>query len=136
MERIKEGTKTIAIAFSDAPAQYRYWIFYDGNCPTCTNLAHRFRKILNARGFGLAPYQSGWTKGKIPPDHDPAKEMLLKTETGEILGGADALIYLARRIRWAYGLYLMAQVPGIRSLLRTIYRHVATHRHCKKDQKQ
>jgi hypothetical protein len=56
--------------------------------------------------------------------------MRLLLANGRELGGADALIELARRIRWAWPLPVLAVVPGITPALRLAYGWVARHRHC------
>lgn len=56
--------------------------------------------------------------------------MLLLTSTGEIFGGAEALVKLSRHIYWGWPLWVLAQVPGTAALLRSAYRWVAARRDC------
>src|SRR5262245_40672846 len=109
----------------------RGWVFYDGDCVLCRHWAARFEKILTRRGFDLAPLQAPWAKECLDLDlSQPLVEMRLLTREGRQLGGADALIFLARRIWWAWPLYALAQLPGSRPLLRAVYRWMAARRHC------
>ena len=43
----------------------------------------------------------------------PLEEMRVLTHNGEDLGGADAVIFLARQIWWAWPFYALAHIPGI-----------------------
>jgi predicted DCC family thiol-disulfide oxidoreductase YuxK len=63
---------------------------------------------------------------------DELTEMKLRTASGEILGGADALIYLAKYFWWGRGLRLVARVPGVKFVLRRAYAGFAKRRHCLK----
>ncbi len=92
-------------------------IFYDAHCALCTATAARFRRILARRGFRLVP------SGLWP-------EMRLLTVDGHTLGGADAVLYLARRIGWAWPLWALAQFPGMLRVYRSAYRWIAAHRYC------
>lgn len=67
------------------------------------------------------------------PEPELLREMRLLLPDGRVFGGADALIELARRIAWAWPLWITAHLPGARSLLRAAYRWVAAHRSCTKD---
>ena len=56
--------------------------------------------------------------------------MELVKSDGRILGGADAVVELARRVWWGWPLWVFAQAPGSRPLLRAAYRWIAARRHC------
>jgi hypothetical protein len=58
------------------------------------------------------------------------REMRLLTSDGNQYGGADALIYLAGRIWWAWPVYAAAHLPGVRGALRAAYRWFAPRRSC------
>ena len=109
---------------------FKEWVFYDGQCSVCIEGVHKFLNTLNKRGVGVTPLQTDWVKSKIFHLDDPLKEMLLLTEKESLLGGADALIYLSRKIWWAYGLFLLAQIPGMKMILRRLYRLIAKNRYC------
>ena len=56
--------------------------------------------------------------------------MCLQLAGGRELGGADALVEIARRIWWAWPLFALAQLPGAMLVLRAGYRKFAANRHC------
>jgi len=58
------------------------------------------------------------------------KEMRLITTDGRNLGGADALVEIARAIWWAWSVSLLARLPGVMPVLRIAYRCLAARRHC------
>ncbi len=110
----------------------RGWLLYDGGCPFCAGWAARLEKPLTRRGFDLAPLQSPWVRECLDlPLSEPFTEMRLLTVEGRDLGGADALVHLARGIWWAWPLFAVSLLPGVRPLLRAGYRWVARDRHCR-----
>jgi len=113
--------------------QCKEWAFYDAECKFCRDLAERFRERLLRRGVGLAPLQTDWVRellglapGELPD------EMKLLTKNGKIIGGADAVVYLARYFWWGWGLRLVAHLPGARFVLRRAYAALARRRYCVK----
>jgi predicted DCC family thiol-disulfide oxidoreductase YuxK len=109
----------------------RGWVFFDRDCGICTSLAGRFRQTFEKRGLGLAALQDPRVSSLlgVPPDQ-VLREMRVVTTDAELYGGADAIVYLARQVWWAWPLYVAAQFPGMRRILRTGYRRFADHRHC------
>jgi len=125
---ISEMTKTAAIKnLSQDP--FAECVLFDGECSLCKGYARRFNLTLKKRGIGLVPLQSAFAQDKLDGVSDPLKEMLLVTADKKVIGGADAFIYLSRKIWWAYGFYLLAHIPGVRFVYRRIYAHVACNRH-------
>ena len=109
----------------------RGWVFYDGACSRCTGLAHRFSRVLGARDFSVAPLQAAWVRarlGLLPGE--PLTEMKVLTHEGRVLGGAEAAVYLARKIWWASPLWVTAHLPLGMSLLRRAYAWAAANRTC------
>lgn len=108
-----------------------HWVLYDAACPRCTALARWMRPVLRRRGFLLGPLQSLWVPAAtgIQP-RELLREMRVLTAHGELYGGADAVVYLARRIAWAWPLWAIAQWPPAMRVLRAMYRWVAAHRYC------
>ncbi len=98
-------------------SRLRGWVLYDANCSFCTATAARFRSILERRGFRMVP------SGLWP-------ELRLLTADGHTCGGADAVFYLARCIWWAWPVWALAQLPGMRRVSRIAYRWIAAHRYC------
>jgi alginate O-acetyltransferase complex protein AlgI len=109
-------------------------VLYDGECPLCTAAVARFAPMLRRHHFDLAPLQMPWTQKRLGlRPGEPLVEMKLLTEGGQIYGGADALAQIARRIWWAWPLFAISLLPGVKSLLCTGYRKIAAHRNCTGD---
>lgn len=109
----------------------RGWVFFDRDCTVCTSLARRFRRPLETRGFGLAALQDPRVQALLDlPPEDLLREMRVATVDGKIFGGAEAIVYLARQIWWAWPLYAAAKLPGVPRILNACYRWFADHRTC------
>jgi len=107
------------------------WVFFDRDCGVCIRLAQRFRNVLRKRGFGLAALQDPRAASLLAIPHEEIlREMRVVTADGGRYGGAEAIIYLAGRIWWAWPLYAAARIPGIGPILDAGYRWFAEHRHC------
>lgn len=107
------------------------WVFYDADCSFCTSLARRLEPKLLRRGFHCAALQEPWVAIVLGlPRSDLLSELRVRTATGIILGGADALLHLARHIWWAWPLYALGRIPSPRDLFRAAYRWFARRRHC------
>jgi len=98
-------------------------VLYDGECAICSGSARRFAGLLHTAGFGLETLQNA-------RPGEPMAEMLILKPDGGTLGGADALVAIARRIWWALPLWAFAHVPGVMPLLRIAYRKFAANRYC------
>ncbi|HSZ21115.1 MAG TPA: DUF393 domain-containing protein [Candidatus Acidoferrum sp.] len=109
----------------------RGWVFFDRDCSVCTSLARRFRRTLETRGFGLAALQDSRVRAllSLPPE-DLLREMRVATADGNVYGGAQAIVFLARQIWWAWPLYAAAKLPGMPRVLDASYRWFADHRTC------
>jgi predicted DCC family thiol-disulfide oxidoreductase YuxK len=70
------------------------------------------------------------------PDDLLLAEMRVLTVSGHVLGGADALLYLAhelgasRRVWWPRPLTIVSKLPLVMPVLRFAYRWVARRRYC------
>jgi predicted DCC family thiol-disulfide oxidoreductase YuxK len=107
------------------------WVLFDGQCAFCTNLVRRFTPLLHRYHFELAPLQTPWVRERLAvTDKDLLSEMRFLTAQGEVHGGADALICIARQIWWSRPLGWLASLPLIRAGLHEAYRWIARHRHC------
>jgi predicted DCC family thiol-disulfide oxidoreductase YuxK len=107
------------------------WIFFDGDCAFCMSIARRLRPVLEPRGFGIATLQDPRVREQLSlPEQELLAELRLLTHDGRQFGGADAIVYLARQVWWAWPLWTLAQVPGMRGALRFAYRWIAVRRHC------
>jgi hypothetical protein len=58
------------------------------------------------------------------------REMKVLTREGKEYGGADAMVFLCGRVWWAWPVWVLGHIPGVRSLLRRIYGWIAARRHC------
>jgi predicted DCC family thiol-disulfide oxidoreductase YuxK len=101
----------------ETTTRVRGWVFYDANCAMCTATAGRFGRVLARRGFRVVP------SGLWP-------ELRLLTADGETRGGAEAVLHLARHIWWAWPLWALTHLPGMRRVARVAYRWIAAHRYC------
>ena len=107
------------------------WVFFDADCPFCTRIARRMRPVLEPRGFGLAALQDPRAQAMLGLSSGVLfQEMRLLTSDGRQFGGADAFVFLARKVWWAWPFFALSFVPGMRSLMRAIYRKVAARRSC------
>jgi len=87
----------------------RGWVLYDGDCPLCLATVARFTPLLLRHRFQIAPLQTPWVQerlGLLPST--PLDEMKLLIDDGQIYGGADALLQMARGIWWAWPLFALA----------------------------
>ena len=89
---------------SDATPDWpRAWVLYDGDCSLCRKWVARSERTLTVRGFDLAPLQSAWVTECLDlPEHELLSRMRVLTRDGRDYAGADALIYLARHVWWAW----------------------------------
>jgi acetyl esterase len=107
------------------------WVFFDGDCGFCMSIARRLRPMLEPRGFAIATLQDPRVREQLSlPERELLAELRVLAHDGRQFGGADAIIYLARQVWWAWPLWALAQVPGIRPALRFAYRWIAARRHC------
>ena len=107
------------------------WVFYDGECPLCIGWAERLRATLGRRHYDLLPLQSPDASHRLGMA-SPAllNEMRLLLADGRNLGGADAIVEIARHIWWAWPLWGISRLPGTMPVLRAGYRVLAANRHC------
>jgi lipase maturation factor 1 len=99
------------------------WILYDGECGFCFRWVHFWEKVVGRRGFALRGLQSAAADGslQIPPEN-LLDDIRVLTCTGKLESGADAYLYLARRIWWAWPFYAIFSLPGFNWLLWRGYR--------------
>jgi predicted DCC family thiol-disulfide oxidoreductase YuxK len=110
---------------------FRGWILYDGGCRSCTASAKRFDRIFRRHGFVFLPLQTDWVMQRLGLEPGaPLEEMHVLTADGRDIGGADAVIFLARQIWWARPFAALARLPSMHKLLDRGYRWIATHRGC------
>jgi len=95
-------------------------LFYDDTCHFCRRGIQQIRKPLARIAVEVQPFANG----------SDEKEMILRWHDGRVLGGADAAIFLARRIPWCWLPATFAGLFPFRHLTRAIYRVIARNRHC------
>ncbi len=106
------------------------WVFYDGRCSMCAGTIGRLRRTLIRRGFLLAPLQRGWVQERLGlGSEELLDEMRVLTADGRMLGGAEAIVYLAGRIWWGRPLVGLSKIPGAGRLLDRLYRLIARRRY-------
>jgi predicted DCC family thiol-disulfide oxidoreductase YuxK len=107
------------------------WVYFDADCVFCSVLAARTDGLLARRGFHLAALQNNWVREKLGlKEGGPLTEMKLLTADGQVYGGADAIIQIARSIWWARPLFAFSRLPGAETALRGIYQRIAINRGC------
>lgn len=106
-------------------------MFYDGDCRLCAGSVARWRGLLERRGFGFAPLQTDWVRARLGlAEGELPEEMKVVTRDGRLTGGVGGLAELARAIWWAWPLFVMAQVRGVRGVMDASYRRLAANRRC------
>ncbi len=106
------------------------WVFYDGRCSMCAGTIGRLRRTLIRRGFLLAPLQRGWVQERLGlRPEELLDEMRVLTADGRLLGGAEAIVYLAGHIWWGRPLVGLSKIPGAGRLLDRLYRLIACRRY-------
>ncbi|MEX2216464.1 MAG: DCC1-like thiol-disulfide oxidoreductase family protein [Phycisphaeraceae bacterium] len=107
------------------------WLAFDDQCPLCTRWAGRLERILARRRIMLVPLRTPWVRQRLGLTEGRRPDRIwLLLPGGEELGGADAIIELARRIGWARPFAFIAGLPGIRHLLHAGYNFIARRRTC------
>ena len=107
------------------------WVFFDGDCGFCMSIARRLQPVLEPRGFGIATLQDPRVREQLSlPERELLAELRVLAKDGRQFGGADAIVYLARQVWWAWPLWAIARVPGMLHVLRFAYRWIAILRHC------
>jgi predicted DCC family thiol-disulfide oxidoreductase YuxK len=110
---------------------FRGWILYDGTCRSCAASARRFDSIFRRRGFLFLPLQTNWIMDRLDLEPGaPLEEIRVLTADGRGIGGADAVVFLARQFWWAWPFAALAQSPAMHKLLGRGYRWIAAQRDC------
>jgi predicted DCC family thiol-disulfide oxidoreductase YuxK len=111
--------------------RFRGWVLFDGECEFCRTWARRMERVLSGRGFLFIPLQTPWVRAFFHLREDVLLgEMRVLLRNGTAFGGADAIVELGRYVWWGWPLFALAQIPGVRHLLRAAYRWIAARRQC------
>ena len=105
------------------------WILYDDSCGFCRNWVPRWAGTLRKRGFGIAPLQSDWVRGKLDlSDVELTSDLRLLLPDGRQISGANVYCRVLQRIWWARPFYLLSVVPILHVVFDWGYRTFATNR--------
>lgn len=107
------------------------WVGYDASCPVCTTLARRWGPVLGPRGYPFVPLQSTRMSGLLGlmPGQLPGEIQLVRGD-GRVMGGTDALLFLASQVWWMRPLAAVARWEWVRPRVDRAYRWLARNRHC------
>ncbi len=106
-------------------------LLFDKDCPFCRSLVDRWRGVLERRRFEIVPLQSEWVRKQLDlPEEELMREMRVITPAGRVLGGSTAMVHMWGKIWWAWPLWFVALVPGVKWFLDRVYRWMAERRMC------
>jgi predicted DCC family thiol-disulfide oxidoreductase YuxK len=89
------------------------WVLYDGGCGFCFRWVHLWERVLERRGFALKDLQSAWADGSLQISQQHLlDDIRVLTRVGELKSGADAYLFVAEKIWWAWPLYAIFSLPG------------------------
>ncbi|HKQ39383.1 MAG TPA: DCC1-like thiol-disulfide oxidoreductase family protein, partial [Verrucomicrobiae bacterium] len=107
------------------------WVLYDGDCHICTGTVRRWGKALARRGFNCVPLQATWVRERLNlSENELMREMRVLDARGNVIGGAAALLMLARHFWWTLPFVWLAKVPVIFRFIDAVYRWGAARRYC------
>jgi predicted DCC family thiol-disulfide oxidoreductase YuxK len=114
---------------SRAPTEPQGWVLYDGGCGVCTTWVPFWAPTLARAGLSIAPLQEPWVveRAALSPEALLSDIRLLLRNGGQVVG-ADVYRYVMRRLWWAYPLYVLTVVPGLRWVFNRAYRVFANNR--------
>jgi len=108
---------------SESAPPLRGWILYDGGCGFCVRWVHFWKKVVGRRGFGLKDLQSAAADGSLPVSQENLlDDIRVLTRTGKLESGANAYLFVARKIWWAWPFYAIFRLPGFNWMLWRGYR--------------
>jgi predicted DCC family thiol-disulfide oxidoreductase YuxK len=77
-------------------------LLYDGGSGFCFRWVHFWEKVIERRGFSLKDLQSAWEDGSLKSSQEKLlDDILVLTRDGNLVSGANAYLFMARRIWWA-----------------------------------
>lgn len=111
------------------PVPRQGWLLYDDSCGFCRGVIGLGKPILLRLGYDYAPLQSDWLRGHFAiPSSELLRDVRLLLPNGSNLAGTDVYRHIMQRLWWAYPIYLLSCVPGLRQLFDFSYRLIASNR--------
>jgi predicted DCC family thiol-disulfide oxidoreductase YuxK len=108
---------------SESALPRKGWILYDGGCGFCFRWVHLWKMIVERRGFAIKDLQSASVDGGLQIlQENLLDDIRVLTRTGKLESGANAYLYVARQIWWAWPFYAMFSLPGFNWMLWRGYR--------------
>jgi len=105
------------------------WVLYDETCGVCSRWVPFWAPTLARLGLTVTPQQAPWVISRLGLSPDAVlRDILLLFNDGRQLAGADVYRYVMRNIWWAYPLYVLSIIPGLRQLFDLGYRVFADNR--------
>jgi predicted DCC family thiol-disulfide oxidoreductase YuxK len=99
------------------------WILYDGRCGFCFRWIHFWQKVVERRGFAVKDLQSASADRMLQiPEENLLDDVQILTRSGTLESGANAYLYVSRKIWWAWPFYAIFHLPGFNSILWQGYR--------------
>jgi predicted DCC family thiol-disulfide oxidoreductase YuxK len=107
----------------ESVSPHQGWILYDGGCGFCSRWARFWERVVERRGFAIKDLQSAAAEDilQVSPQN-LLDDIRVLTPFGAMKSGADAYLYVARRIWWAWPFYAVFGLPGFNGLLWWGYR--------------
>ena len=105
------------------------WVLYDGACGACSRWVPFWAPTLARLGLAVAPLQAPWVASRLGLGPEALlTDIRLLWDDGRQLAGAEVYRHVMRRLWWAYPIYLLSVVPGLRQVFDAAYRVFADHR--------
>lgn len=99
------------------------WILYDGSCGFCYWWVHFWEAVVAKRGFALKDLQTASADGTLSIDKDRLLDDIRVLDVDRrLISGADAYLYVAKRIWWAWPFYALFSLPVLRQIMEAAYR--------------
>jgi predicted DCC family thiol-disulfide oxidoreductase YuxK len=105
-------------------------VLYDSACGFCSRWVPYWAPTLKRARFDIAPLQDPRYSARIDLEVPDSWDFTLLLPDGRRILGADAYRCVMRRIWWAYPLFLLSIVPGLRSAFDWGYTTFAQNRYC------
>lgn len=108
----------------------RGWVLYDGPCGFCSRWVPHWAGVLDRAGFAIDTLQAQWVHERLHlSPEDLVADIRLILVNGDTRRGADVYRYVMQRIWWAWPIYVLTTVPGLRQVFDGAYRRFADNRY-------